>query len=83
MVNAWSLAHDVLNGTLDENFPIMTGNIDINTGLGNTASTIPIGGDDYADADYITGFKRAVDQFVKEKKLKFEVIEKIFAKITI
>ena len=24
MVNAWSLAHDVLNGTLDENFPIMT-----------------------------------------------------------
>ena len=54
MVNAWSLAHDVLNGTLDENFPIMTGNIDINTGLGNTASTIPIGGDSYADAvDYM------------------------------
>ena len=54
MVNAWSLAHDVLNGTLDENFPIMTGNIEINTGLGNTASTIPIGGDDYADAvDYM------------------------------
>ena len=26
MVNAWSLAHDVLNGTLDENFPIMTDN---------------------------------------------------------
>ena len=24
MVNAWSLAHDILNGTLDENFPIMT-----------------------------------------------------------
>jgi len=23
MVNAWSLAYDVLNGTLDENFPIM------------------------------------------------------------
>ena len=54
MVNAWSLAHDVLNGTLDENFPIMTGNIEINTGLGNTASTIPIGGDSYADAvDYM------------------------------
>ena len=54
MVNAWSLAHDVLNGTLDENFPIMTGNIEINTGLGNTASTIPIGGDDYADSvDYL------------------------------
>ena len=24
MVNAWSLAYDVINGTLDENFPIMT-----------------------------------------------------------
>jgi len=24
MVNAWSLAYDVLNGTLDENYPIMT-----------------------------------------------------------
>ena len=39
--------------------------------------------DDYDDADYITGVKRAVDQFVKEKKLKFEIIEKRFAKITI
>ena len=39
--------------------------------------------DDYEDADYITGVKKAVDQFVKEKRLKFEVIEKRFAKITI
>ncbi len=39
--------------------------------------------DDYEDADYITGVKKAVDKFVKEKKLKFEVIEKRFAKITI
>ena len=38
MVNAWSLAYDTLNGTLDENFPIMTGNIEINTGVGNTAA---------------------------------------------
>ena len=57
MVNAWSLAHDVLNGTLDENFPIMNENIEINTGLGNTAYTIPIDGDSsdsYADAvDYM------------------------------
>ena len=54
MVNAWSLAHDVLNGTLDENFPIMTGNIEINTGI-STSDTITItGGDDYADAvDYM------------------------------
>jgi len=26
MVNAWSLAYDTLNGTLDKNFPIMTDN---------------------------------------------------------
>ena len=39
--------------------------------------------DDYEDADYITGVKKAVDQFVKEKKLKFEVIEKRFVKIII
>ena len=66
MVNAWSLAYDTLNGTLDENFPIMTGNIEINTGTGNTAAnsaeeltiTIPPNsvvtdgdsGDSYADA---------------------------------
>ena len=24
MINAWSLAYDVLNGTLDEHFPTMT-----------------------------------------------------------
>jgi len=57
MVNAWSLAHDVLNGTLDENFPIMNENIEINTGIGNTANTIPIdgdSGDSYADSvDYM------------------------------
>ena len=56
MVNAWSLAHDVLNGTLDENFPIMTGNIEINTGI-STSDTVTITGgdsDSYADAvDYM------------------------------
>ncbi len=39
--------------------------------------------DDYEDADYITDVKKAVDHFVKKKNLKFEVIEKRFAKITI
>ena len=39
--------------------------------------------DDYEDADYITGVKKAVDQFVKEKKLRSEVIKKRFAKIII
>ena len=57
MVNAWSLAYDTLNGTLDENFPIMTGNIEINTGTGNTADTITIpsgDSDSYADSvDYL------------------------------
>ena len=39
--------------------------------------------DDYEDASYITGVKKAVDQFVKEKNLKLELIKKRFAKITI
>ena len=38
--------------------------------------------DDYKDASYITGVKRAVDVTVKEKKLKLEVIKGRFAKIT-
>ena len=39
--------------------------------------------DDYEDASYITGVKKAVDQFVKEKNLKLELIKKRFAKISI
>ena len=42
MINAWSLAYDVLNGTLDENFPTMTDKNEndpiFNVGYGNTAS---------------------------------------------
>ena len=34
MINAWSLAWDVLNGTMDEEYPI----IDTSVGAGNTAS---------------------------------------------
>lgn len=37
--------------------------------------------DDYKDASYITGVKKAVDVTVKEKKLKLEVIKGRFAKI--
>ena len=33
MVNAWSLAWEALNGTMDETYPI----IDTNVGAGNTA----------------------------------------------
>ena len=34
MINAWSLAWDVLNGTMDEEYPI----VDTSVGAGNTAS---------------------------------------------
>ena len=45
MINAWSLAYDVLNGTLDENFPTMTDDKNENdpiftVGSGNTASHV-------------------------------------------
>ena len=41
MVNAWSLAASILDGTFDKDYPIMTektGDININTGVGNTAT---------------------------------------------
>ena len=41
MVNAWSLAASILDGTFDKDYPIMTektGNININTGVGNTVT---------------------------------------------
>ena len=37
MINAWSLAWDALNGTMDEEYPI----IDTSVGAGNTASQDP------------------------------------------
>jgi len=42
MVNAWSLAASILDGTFDEDYPIMT-DIKINTGVGNTTTyTVPL-----------------------------------------
>ena len=42
MVNAWSLAASVLDGTLDKDYPIMT-DIKINTGVGKTTTyTVPL-----------------------------------------
>ena len=38
MINAWSLAWEVLNGTMDEEYPI----IDTSVGAGNTAYQEPI-----------------------------------------
>ena len=41
MVNAWSLAASILDGTFDEDYPIMT-DIKIDTGVGNTSTyTVP------------------------------------------
>ena len=58
MVNAWSLAYDVINGTLDENFPPMTDNTItslesdeydpiITVGSGNTASAFFVDSTDW------------------------------------
>ena len=47
MVNAWSLAWEALNGTMDEEYPI----IDTSVGAGNTASNFEIDGLDY-ETDY-------------------------------
>ena len=60
MINAWSLAYDVLNGTLDENFPIkkdkMTDDIKIETskdeGVVNVPSDVNLDAYEHSDAWY-------------------------------
>ncbi len=53
--------------------------------INNVFKNIKRGGiiicDDYKDATYITGVQEGVDKFVKEKKLKLEIIKGRFAKI--
>ena len=49
MVNAWSLAWEVLNGTMDETYPI----IDTSAGAGNTAFKYEDDGLDY-EVDYMS-----------------------------
>ena len=56
MVNAWSLAWEALNGTMDEEYPI----IDTNVGAGNTAYQAPIQYD-FDDLDYETDYYRTAD----------------------
>ena len=59
MVNSWSLAWEVLNGTMDETYPIREDvppdlwgkKIDMNVGAGNTAYEYSIDGLDY-ETDY-------------------------------
>ena len=50
MINAWSLAWEVLNGTMDEEYPI----IDTSVGAGNTAF-------EFDDLDYETDYYRTAD----------------------
>ena len=50
MVNAWSLAASILDGTFDKDYPIMT-DIKINTGVGNSVTySVPLG-DNNLDED--------------------------------
>jgi len=59
MVNSWSLAWEVLNGTMDETYPVREDvppdlwgkKIDMNVGAGNTAYEYSIDGLDY-ETDY-------------------------------
>ena len=61
MVNSWSLAWEVLNGTMDETYPVREDvpedlwgkKIDMNVGAGNTAYEYTIDGLDY-ETDYYT-----------------------------
>ena len=61
MVNSWSLAWEVLNGTMDETYPtredvpedLWGKKIDMNVGAGNTAYEYSIDGLDY-ETDYYT-----------------------------
>ena len=54
MVNAWSLAWEALNGTMDKEYPI----IDTNVGAGNTAYQAPLWDD---DLDYETDYYHTAD----------------------
>ena len=58
MINAWSLAYDVLNGTLDENFPIkkkpMTDEIKL-TGADEGVVNVPKGLEYNDPTHYVDG----------------------------
>ena len=62
MVNSWSLAWEVLNGTMDETYPVREDvpedlwgkKIDMSVGAGNTAY-------DFDDLDYETDYYRTAD----------------------
>ena len=68
MINAWSLAWEVLNGTMDETYPIREDvpddlwdkKIDMSVGAGNTAYQEPIQYD-FDDLDHETDYYRTAD----------------------
>ena len=68
MVNSWSLAWEVLNGTMDETYPIREDvpedlwgkKIDMNVGAGNTAYEYSIDGLDY-ETDYYRTAEADID----------------------
>ena len=69
MINAWSLAWDALNGTMDEEYPI----IDTSVGAGNTA--LDNDGLDYevdlfdgASADYMSDIDDMYSHYFTEEK---------------
>ena len=68
MVNSWSLAWEVLNGTMDETYPIREDipddlwgkKVDTSAGAGNTAYQEPIQYD-FDDLDYETDYYHTAD----------------------
>ena len=76
MINAWSLAYDVLNGTLDENFPIKENKmskddikIDTSEGVVNVPSDINLDAYEHSDAwyDYTRNDPNAENPFTDPK----------------
>ena len=60
MINAWSLAYDVINGTMDENFPVKKNEEPDDTiviSTGSTASTNPV---DFNLGDYTVGVNTGI-----------------------
>ena len=60
MINAWSLAYDVINGTMDENFPVKKNEEPDDTiviSTGSTASTNPV---DFNLGDHTVGVNTGI-----------------------
>ena len=60
MVNAWSLAYDVINGTMDENFPVKKKEEPDDTVVISTGSTESAGFVDFNLGDYTVGIDTSI-----------------------